>query len=64
MDQLCETLKLIVWECKITKVFNFKTANEREWDTPVRNTRDWKRAETFHYSTPKCNSTKMKTTEN
>ena len=58
MDQLCETLKLRVWEYKITKVFNFKTASERELDTPVRNTRDWKRDETFHYSTPKSNSTK------
>lgn len=64
MDQLCETLTLRIWEYMITKVFNFKTANERELDTLVRNTRDWKRAGTFHYSTPKSNSTKMKTTEN
>lgn len=45
-------------------VFNFKTANGRELDTPVRNTCDWKRAETFHYITPKSNSTKIKTTKN
>lgn len=61
MDQLCETLKLRVLEYMITKVFDFKTANERQLDTPVRNTRDWKKAETFHYSTPKSNSTKMNT---
>ena len=64
MDQLCETFTLWVWEYRITEVFDFKTANERELDTPMRNTWDWKRAETFYHSTPKSNSTKMKTTEN
>lgn len=64
MDQLCETLKLRGWEYMITKVFGFKTANERELDSAVRNTWDWERAETFHYSTPNSNSTDIKTTEN